>query len=120
VDRAPQLVQRMLVESFESTDKIVAVARQSINLRSDYNLISELREFQAEYDKGGVPNVRVRINVKLVKMPERVIIGSTTAEFVEKSGGTELEAVVLAFDTALGKSLKRIVEWTLTTAARRS
>jgi len=120
VDRAPQLVQRMLVESFESTGKIVAVARQSINLRSDFNLISELREFQAEYDQGGAPKVRVRINAKLVKMPERMIIGSTTAEFIEKSDGTGLEAVVHAFDAALGKSLKRIVEWTLTTAAQRS
>jgi cholesterol transport system auxiliary component len=89
-------------------------------LRSAYNLISELREFQAEYDQGGAPKVRVRINAKLVKMPERMIIGSTTAEFIEKSDGTGLEAVVHAFDAALGKSLKRIVEWTLTTAGQKS
>jgi len=118
-DRAPLLVQRLLVESFEATGKIVAVARQSVNLRADYNLICELREFQAEYDdaKGGPPNVRVRLNAKLVKMPERIIVGATTAEFVQRAPSTELEPIVQAFDDALGKSLKRVVEWTLTTAA---
>ena len=119
VDRAPIVVQKLLVESFEATGKIGAVARQSVNLRSDYNLIPELREFQAEYDGEGdtTPEVRVRLNAKLVKMPERVIVGSTTAEFVEPSPSNDLARIVVAFDTALGKALKRIVEWTLRTAA---
>jgi cholesterol transport system auxiliary component len=118
VDRAPLLAQRLLVESFEATGKIVAVARQSVNLRSDYTLICELREFQAEYDGGDrtAPNVRVRLTAKLVKMPERVIVGSTTSEYVERAEGTDLDRVVLAFDAALGKVLRRIVEWTFQAA----
>jgi cholesterol transport system auxiliary component len=117
VDKAPIIVQKLLVESFEATGKIVAVARQSVSLRSDYNLLCELREFQAEYQGNGPPSVRVRLNVKLVKMPERVIVGSHSAEFVEKSTSAELERIVEAWDTALGKALKRVVEWTLVTAA---
>src|SRR6185295_2313490 len=50
VDRAPLLVQTLLIESFEATGKILAVGRNSVHLRSDYNLLCELREFQAEYD----------------------------------------------------------------------
>jgi len=116
VDRAPVLVQKLLVESFEATGKIVAVARQSVSLRSDYNLLCELREFQAEYDNGNrAPNVRVRLTAKLVRMPERVIVGSTTSEYVERAASPDLERIVESFDTALGKSLKRIVEWTLRT-----
>ena len=58
----------LLVESFENTGKIVAVGRQAIGLRSDFNLKSELREFQAEYFGGAkIPTVRVRINTKLIK-----------------------------------------------------
>jgi cholesterol transport system auxiliary component len=117
VDRAPIIVQKLLVESFEATGKIVAVARQSVSLRSDYNLLCELREFQAEYEGNGPPSVRVRLNVKLVKMPERIIVGSYSAEFVEKSTSLELERTVEAWDVALGKVLKRVVEWTLITGA---
>ena len=40
---APQMVQTLLVESFENTGKIVSVARQGVDLRADYVLKTELR-----------------------------------------------------------------------------
>jgi cholesterol transport system auxiliary component len=119
-DTAPLMVQTLLIESFENTRRIVGVGRQSVALRGDYSLISDLREFQAEYDKSTIPNVRVRLNAKLVKMPERVIVGSINAEFVEPADGSDLASVVYAFDQALGKTLKRIVEWTLRAAPAKS
>jgi cholesterol transport system auxiliary component len=118
VDRAPLLVQTFLIESFEATNKIMAVGRNSVHLRSDYTLLCELREFQAEYDRAGAPpQVRVRINAKLIRMPERVIVGSTTAEYVDRAKSADLDNVVATFDDMLGKTIKRIVEWTLTTGA---
>lgn len=116
VDTAPVMVQTLIVESFENSGKIVAVGRQSVSLRADYSLIPELREFQAEYDGGTVPVARVRLNAKLVKMPQREIIATMTAENKVEAASAELESVVHAFDTALGKTLKRLVEWTLRTA----
>jgi cholesterol transport system auxiliary component len=119
-DTAPLMVQTLLIESFENTGKIVGVGRQSVALRGDYSLISDLREFQAEYDKSAIPNVRVRLSAKLVKMPERVIVGSVNAEYVEPAAGSDLASVVYAFDQALGKTLKRVVEWTLRAAPRKA
>jgi cholesterol transport system auxiliary component len=117
-EAAPQMVQTLLVESFENTGKIVAVGRQAIGLRSDYNLTSELREFQAEYlDGSPTPAVRVRINAKIIKQPRREIIASTTFEQVVPAASTAMADVVAAFDEALGKVIRRIVEWTLATAA---
>jgi cholesterol transport system auxiliary component len=117
-ERAPKMIQTLLVESFENTGKIVAVGRQSIGLRSDYNLKTELREFQAETDGNTrVTKVRVRINVKIVQQPNRVIIGSKSFEHVEvvqNSGG--MKDIVSAFDAAAGRVFKHIVEWTLNTA----
>ena len=53
-DRAPLMVQTLMVESFENSRHIVAVGRESVGLRADYILKSELREFQAEYfHRGG-------------------------------------------------------------------
>ena len=52
VDRAPLLVQTMLVESFENTGKVAAVGRQAIGLSSDFTLVTDLREFQAELGDG--------------------------------------------------------------------
>ena len=118
---APRLVQTLLVESFENTGKIVAVGRQSIGLRSDFNLKSELREFQAEYLKGAnaAPTVRVRLNAKIIKQPRREIMASANFEAVFPARAASMEAIIEAFDEALGKVLKRMVERTITTANTR-
>ena len=118
IDTAPIMVQTLLVESFENSGRIVGVGRQSIAIRSDFSLITDLREFHAEYFRGGLPEARVRLNAKLVRMPERVIVGVTTVERLQKAAGTDIVSVVEAFDTALGKTMKRIVEWALKTARR--
>jgi cholesterol transport system auxiliary component len=117
VERAPRMIQTLLVESFENTGKIVAVGRQAIGLRSDYNLKSELREFQAEYTPGrDAPMVRVRLNAKIIKQPRLAIIASRNFERVVQASDNSMEHIVLAFDTALGKVLRETVIWTLTTA----
>lgn len=130
-DRAPEMVQRLLVESFENSGKIIAVGRDSVGLRSNLMLKTELREFQAEYERGEAsaqlggadgsgraPKIRVRIAAKLVKMPQRVIVDSATFENVVPAERNNMEAIVGAFDQALGKVLKQIVIWTLTEGDR--
>jgi len=113
IDTAPQMIQTLLVESFENSGKIVGVGRQSVTLRADYSLLTDLREFQAEYLGAGPPRVRVRLNAKMVKMPQRTILATETFEFLEPAASSDLQAVVSAFDVALGKTLKRVVEWSL-------
>ncbi|MBM3490527.1 MAG: hypothetical protein FJX68_08755 [Alphaproteobacteria bacterium] len=113
-DRAPRMVQILLTESFENTGRIVAVGRQAIGLRSDFNLMSELREFQAEYSRaGGSPTVRVRLTAKLIRQPRRSIVDSQSFEANLPAGGADMRAIVLAFDEALGRVLRQVVEWCL-------
>ncbi|MDF1749602.1 MAG: ABC-type transport auxiliary lipoprotein family protein [Alphaproteobacteria bacterium] len=120
-DSAPKMIQTLLIESFENSRKIVSVGRQSIGLRSDFVLKTDLREFQAEYvDEHGVPlpdgsppNIRIRMNAKLVMMPKRVIAGSKTFEYVIPAPGPTMNQIVEGFDETLGKILKRLVIWSL-------
>lgn len=113
-DQAPALVQTLLIESFENSGKIRAVTRESSQLRADYILQIELREFQAEYDKAGQPpQAHVRLNGKLIRMPDRTIIANQTADRLVRAEKSDMENVVLAFDEALGKAMKQMVEWAL-------
>jgi cholesterol transport system auxiliary component len=115
-DRAPRMVQTLLIESFENTGRIVAVGRQTAGLRSDYNLKSELREFQAEYFHGKPkPSIRVVLSAKLIRQPRQDIVASRNFEHRIEANGTKIEDVIEAFDEALNKVLRQIVEWTLTT-----
>jgi cholesterol transport system auxiliary component len=118
-DLAPMMVQTLLIESFENTAKIVAVSRESTRLRADFHLQTELREFQAEYfpDATKPPTVRVRMLAKLIRMPDRIIVDSMTAERTWNAERDALPAIVIAFDEALGGVMRRIVEWTLRTGA---
>ncbi|MEQ9489360.1 MAG: ABC-type transport auxiliary lipoprotein family protein [Alphaproteobacteria bacterium] len=115
-DSLPNLVQRLMIESFENSGKIISVGRQAIGLRANFIVNTDLREFQAEYDPAtpeAPPKAHVKINAKLIKMPERRIVASRTFEhsIVAKSG--KMEDIIKAFDDSLGKALKRIVGWTL-------
>ena len=113
-DNAPAMVQTLLIESFEATKRISGVGREAIGLRPDYILMTDLREFEAVYDGDNpVPTIWVRMNAKLVKLPERRIVESDT--FGEKlpAAGGKLPDVVAAFDEALGHVLKEIVLFTL-------
>jgi ABC-type uncharacterized transport system auxiliary subunit len=47
-------------------------------------------------------------------MPQRQIVALHTVEYFEPAAADTVEAVVEAFDEALGKCFRRIVEWALT------
>ena len=124
-DLAPRMIQTLIVESFENSDRIVAVGREAIGLRADYVLKTELREFQAEFSqrlpqkaevgigKFPPPTIRVRINAKLIKMPRRSIVASKNFEYLIDAEENSMEEIIGAFDASLGKSMRRLVEWTL-------
>ena len=124
-DLAPRMIQTLIVESFENSGRIVAVGREAIGLRADYVLKTELREFQAEFSQrlpqkaevgiGNIPppTIRVRINAKLIKMPRRSIVASKNFEYLIDAEENSMEEIIGAFDASLGKSMRRLVEWTL-------
>lgn len=121
IDNAPAMIQTLLIESFESTGSIVAVGREAIALRPDFILRTDLREFQAVYREGDpVPEVWVRMNAKLVQMPERRIVASETFERRVRAAGTAFQDALAAFDEALGGVIKQIVVFTLTSPATRA
>ena len=116
-DRAPLMVQTRIVDSFENSHKIVAVSRESIGLRANYILQPDLRNFEAMYfyEKDKPPIAHVRIVAKLVRLPDRQIIGVATFERCVRAREDKVPKVVDAFDQALGSVLKRLVSWTLRT-----
>ncbi|MFI5031819.1 MAG: ABC-type transport auxiliary lipoprotein family protein [Reyranellales bacterium] len=118
-DRAPLMVQTRIVDSFENSHKIIAVARESIGLRANYVLQSDLRNFEAMYFYGKLPIAHVRLVAKLVRMPDRQIIGVATFERCVKARTDKVPKVVSAFDQALGSVMKRLVAWTLKAAPSR-
>lgn len=114
VDQAPIMVQTLMVESFENSGKIVSVARETGGLRADFVLKTELREFQTIYYRTGQPEALVGINAKLIQLPQRTIIASQNFEQSAPASTDQIDNIIVAFDEALDKVLRGLVEWTLT------
>jgi len=115
-ERAPNMIQTLLVESFENSGGIVSVGRESSGLRADYILRTELREFQAEYfdrPKTAAPDVRVRVSGSLVTLPERHIADRYEKEHLVTAKSSRVADVIAAFDEGLGKVMAEIVKRTL-------
>ncbi|WP_244442697.1 ABC-type transport auxiliary lipoprotein family protein [Azospirillum lipoferum] len=115
-DRAPNMVQGLVVQTFEDSGRIVSVGRDTVGLRSDYVLKSELRDFQAEYTTAGAAmpdRVHVRLSAKLVAMPRRTIEAGETFEASVPVRGRSFTDIVAAFDEALGRVTGELVTWSL-------
>lgn len=117
VDRAPLMVQTLLVESFENADDALSVGRRATGLAADYTLLTELREFQVEAPQDGPLTAYIRLNFKLVAEPGGLIFAARTIERRVEAASAEPLAGVEAMDEAFGKVIRRGVEWTLEEAA---
>lgn len=114
-DRAPLLVQRLLVESFENTGKITSVSQQAIGLAADFILFTDLREFQAETtpEPGDAVTVNVQLNVKVVEARDGFIIASKSFANKAVTTSEEMIAIVTAFDAALNQTMRDAVDFTM-------
>jgi cholesterol transport system auxiliary component len=114
IDRVPLLVQTALVESFENSKAITAIDRESVGLRADFILNTEIRHFEAVYDSpDGAPNAWVAINARLIDPSGRDIVAQASFEQRHQASANEIPRIVLAFNEALGGVMEDIVLWTV-------
>jgi cholesterol transport system auxiliary component len=116
-DRVPALVQTALLASFENSKAITAIDRESISLRADFILKTEIRHFEAVSDGSAPPTVWVAMTARLVAMPQREIITQASFERRVPAAANEVPAVVAAFNAAADAVIKDIVVWTVTNPA---
>lgn len=117
VDRAPLIVQSLLIESYENSRRVDAVGRSAIGLRADYIIVTDIREFQAELPDPNAPDAlleaHVRLNIKVVDANNDRIIASRSFERKSTATSDAAPDIVSAFDIALGRVLKDAVEWSI-------
>ncbi len=113
-ERVPLLVQTALLQSFENSGAIAAIDRESIGLRADFILKTEIRHFEAVYTSpNGAPEAWVAITARLVNSAGRDIVAHASFERREKAAANDIGQIVLAFDEALGAVMAEIVVWTV-------
>jgi len=114
-DRAPLMLQSLLVQSFENSGRIGAIARESLALRADYILLAEVRDFEAEYAGAAAPVAHLQLGVKLIRMPDRAIVAQQRFDATAPAAANQMPAIVEAFNTAFHQAARQIVDWALAT-----
>jgi len=118
VDVVPVMTQTLLLESFDNSGRIDILGRGAYGLRADYGLLVNIREFQAEYEsETSAPDVHIRFQARLVAMPRRNHIASTSVIGLATSESRKLDDIIEAFDLAFGRATKDLVDWALRRAA---
>jgi cholesterol transport system auxiliary component len=116
-DAVPLLVQAKLVEAFEKSARIPAVAATSDAVRADYVLETTLRDFQARYDSpNGAPTIVVDIVVHVVTVGRNDVIATHDFHQEAPAARNDIPSVVAAFNQAAGAAFEEIAGWTLHTA----
>lgn len=109
-DRLPKLVQAKLIETFENTNRVRAVAKPGEGLVIDYQVVSDIRSFEANV--GGGKTAEVAISVKLVSdRTGKVVRTRVFSQSVPLSGTGSLD-IVLGLDAAFDAVATDLVKWT--------
>lgn len=114
VDRPAPMIEPLIIQSFRNSGAIEVVADRRSDVRPDFLLQTTIVAFQAQQGDSGT-EARVVMGASLMAMPKREVVGTTEIGRSVTAQAANLEAIAGAFDDALGKVLKRIVEWTLRT-----
>ena len=113
-DRAPLVIQAVLLESFENSGRVVTLDRDSGAGEPDFALHTELRHFEAEYDSATAPpEVRVALRVRLVRTDDRRIVAETVLSRSARAAANDVPHIAAALNDALGAVMQEIVAWTL-------
>jgi cholesterol transport system auxiliary component len=113
-DRAPNIIQSALLEGFESSQRIAAVAREQDALHADYNLVIEVKDFEAKYaTPDGIPQAVVVMSAKLVTAHGRRIVETFIASQSVSATANSAGATAQALSQALGAGVTQIVDWAL-------
>ncbi len=110
LDRLPRLMQARIVQAFENSTRIRAVAKTQDRISADYLLVVDVRQFgMVAYDG---PYAAVELSVKIVyQRGGRIAAASVFASKVQAAGPSGAQAT-LALDQAFGEVLVQMVKWT--------
>jgi cholesterol transport system auxiliary component len=113
---APELVQTLLVTSFQNLGGFRLVGRTAAGLMPDYTLMTELQEFQAEPVAAGDGTMQVTVRVgammTLIRESDRRIVASRRFAASAVVASDDTLQVVAGFDQALRIVLRDAVLWT--------
>ena len=110
-DRAPLMVQALLVDALDRTGKFQAVGRRSAGMRSDFIVRMSIVTFAAEKSGSSTESVHVHFNAQLVRRFSDEIVAGRRFEAITEPDSNNMLDIVNAFDDAMTVALGDLSAW---------
>jgi cholesterol transport system auxiliary component len=112
VDTAPLMLRALLIQAFQSTNRIAGVGALTSGMHADFVLAIDLYDFETRYE-GATPRATIRLNARLIDQSRNRVTAARTFDGGAPVSGTTAAAASVAFEQALNTLLPEIVGWTL-------
>lgn len=110
---APDLVLDTLLRAFGDSGRVAGVGRRGEGVGADYELLLDLRRFEADYADEARPTARIALGARLVRNDDDRVVASRVFEADAPADGTAVTAVDRAFAQGLGVVTTQLIGWTL-------
>jgi cholesterol transport system auxiliary component len=116
--RTTEIVQTLLVDSFEDQQLFRSVTAEQSRVSSDYVLDVSVRDFQAEHASDGeAPTAHVTIVSRLIRVSDRQLVETLAATAESRASANSMSAVAAAFETAAQKVVLELAQKTASAIA---
>ena len=113
-DTAPVMIQTLLLRGLSETEALTSVGRRPLGSVSDYSVLSDLTDFQAEIAENGEGVlIRTRLVMRIVRESDTQVIANRTFEVLSNASTTEVDDITASFDSAASELLSEAIEWIL-------
>ncbi|CAK7030460.1 MAG: hypothetical protein DELT_02764 [Desulfovibrio sp.] len=108
----PWIVQRLLIDSLESSLRFGAVGWEESSMDASIRLSTDLRRFFLRYDGGEYPVADVALILTLTDMTTSKVFARTIITGEQRCAGNNVKEFVAAFSSVMAKVLSESNEWT--------
>jgi cholesterol transport system auxiliary component len=110
----PRLVQDLIVESMDAFEPTLIASRPEDGVRSEFELATELRSFEANYLRGPdqPPTVIVRLRARLIRSSDRRLVAVDAIGAQSVASSNTIGDIVAAFDAASQEAMASVAQWT--------
>jgi len=113
-----EVVQALLVGTFGEQRLFRSVTSEQAAVAGNYMLDVEVRDFQAEYGTAAAPTVHVRVIGRLIRVTDRKLVETVTAEARNVAADNRMAIVAASFQAAAQQVAVELAQKVATAIAR--
>lgn len=109
----PDMLQRLIIETFDASGAVRAAVRPEDGVHASYELRLDVAAFEAVYrdGEGQPPTAEIRVRAKLIDADARSVVAAKAFSASRKATSRDLKAIVAAIDGASQELAAALVAW---------